>query len=158
MSAKFLTFSVGGEEYAVDILKVQEIIGMLPITYVPGSHPSIEGVVNLRGRIIAVIHLAHCFGMAASPRGDESCIVVTQTARGEMGILVERVSDVVELAPEDVEGPRTLGLESSSKYLLGIGKTERGICMIVDIERVVASTQALNDPPQTTPQSEEVRT
>lgn len=128
----FLTFELGSEQYGVEILKVQEIGGVLPITRVPNSRPYLKGLVNLRGKILPVIDLRLRFGMEAAEMTEETCIIFAQVQGVEVGLLVDRVADVVEIPLEDIEPDPT----QSSDCLLGIGKLEGKAKLLLDLDRV----------------------
>ena len=128
----FLTFSLGSEQYGVEILKVQEIIGLLPITRVPNTRHYIRGLVNLRGKILPVMDTRHRFGMGSVESTEESCIIFVRVHGIETGLIVDRVSDVLDIPEEDIERDQALGCE----YLLGIGKVEGKAKLLLDLDRL----------------------
>ncbi|GAB4243004.1 MAG: chemotaxis protein CheW [Acidobacteriota bacterium] len=128
----FLTFELGSEQYGVEILKVQEIGGVLPITRVPNTRPYLKGLVNLRGKILPVIDLRLRFGMEAAEVTEETCIIFAQVRGVEVGLLVDRVADVVDIPIEDIEPDPT----QSSDCLLGIGKVEGKAKLLLDLDQV----------------------
>ena len=140
---KFLTFSLAGEEYGVEILKVQEIVGMMDITPVPRIPPFILGLMNLRGKVIPVVDLRWKLGMGAAPCTDGSCIIVVRTEGMVMGVVVDSVSEVLTIAPEAIEAAPSFGTDVNTDYILGIGKTGGGVRILLDIERVLSSREAL---------------
>ncbi len=129
---KFLTFFLGREQYGVDILKVQEIIGLLPVTRVPHTRPYVKGLVNLRGKILPVVDLRLWFGLEPVPPTDESCVIFVQVRDVEMGLIVDRVSDVLEIPEAQIERDQTLVTES----LLGIGKVDDSAKLLLDVDRI----------------------
>jgi len=135
---KYLTFFLAGEEYGLEILAVHEIIGMLPITRVPRTPPYVRGVINLRGKVISIVDLRAKFGLdaAAAP---ETCIIVVQVHGVPMGVLVDRVSEVVHIAPGDMEDTPSFGADVETGYLLGIGKVNGRVRLLLDIERVLST-------------------
>lgn len=135
LGGKYLTFFLGEEEYGASILAVQEIIGLLAITTVPSTPKWVRGVINLRGKIIPVVDLRAKFGMTPIQPGDRSCIVVVQAHGSEIGIIVDRVSEVVDLPPSAVESAPALGAHIRTDYLLGIGKLNSRVRLLLDIER-----------------------
>ncbi|GIX47030.1 MAG: chemotaxis protein CheW [Candidatus Tectimicrobiota bacterium] len=139
---KFLTFFLGQEEYGLEILKVQEIIGMLDITPVPRTPPFVRGVINLRGKVIPIIDLRRKFGMAAA-QGEETCIVVVKAHGVETGLVVDRVSEVLDIAEEDVEAPPDFGAGVDTSFLLGIAKSDKRVQLLLDIDKVLATHEAL---------------
>lgn len=134
---KYLTFFLGKEEYALEILKVQEIIGLMPITPVPGMPAYIRGVLNLRGKIIPVMELRVRFGLERVPDTDESCIIVVQSGTYLMGVLVDKVSEVSEVDDKQIEPVPTFGIGSKVEYLAGIGKFEQSVKLLLNVEKVL---------------------
>ncbi|MGB5218588.1 MAG: chemotaxis protein CheW, partial [Smithella sp.] len=121
-SGKYLTFFLANEEYGVEILKVQEIIGRMPITPVPLTSKYIRGVINLRGKIHPIMDLKIKFGMGETQITEETCIIVIKTSSLMMGILVDKVSEVVNVAGDDIEDTPSFGGDVNPEYLLGVGK------------------------------------
>jgi purine-binding chemotaxis protein CheW len=138
LAGKYLTFFLQGEEYGVEILKVQEIIGMMAITPVPDTPSHVRGVINLRGRVIPVADLRLKFGMPAAESTDETCIIVVQAQGVQMGVLVDQVSEVVDIMAEAIEDTPTFGSGVNSEYILGIGKSGAGVKLLLDIDRALA--------------------
>ena len=128
----FLTFLLGSEQYGVEILKVQEIIGLLPITRVPNTRSHVKGLVNLRGKILMVIDLRLRFGMEAVEPTEESCIVFVRVQKIEMGLIVDKVSDVLDIPEKDIDKDQTF----STDCLLGIGKVDGKARLLLDLDRV----------------------
>lgn len=139
--AQYLTFSMGGEEYAVNILRVKEIIEYDTLTKVPGTPPAIRGVINLRGNVVPVVDLALRFGLVPNPVTKRSCIVIVEVdAGGEravMGILADSVSEVLALAPDQVEPPPAFGTRAKVDFLSGMGKVGRKFVLLLDVDRVL---------------------
>lgn len=134
---KFLSFFLGKEEYALNILKVQEIIGLMPITPVPRMPLYIRGVLNLRGKIVPVMNVRQRFGLPVVEDTDETCIIVVQEDDYLMGVLVDKVSEVADIKSEEIEEVPSFGMNGSSDYLAGIGKVKDSVKMIVDIHKVL---------------------
>lgn len=141
---KYLTFFLSGEEYGVEILKVQEIIGRLPITPVPLTSRYIRGVINLRGKIHPIMDLKIKFGMEETHMTDETCIIVISTASMMMGVLVDKVSEVVNIGSEDIEDTPSLGADINMDYLLGVGKTGGRVRLLLDIEKVITASDIID--------------
>ncbi|HNZ64648.1 MAG TPA: chemotaxis protein CheW [Smithella sp.] len=139
-AGKYLTFFLANEEYGVEILKVQEIIGRLPITPVPLTSKYIRGVINLRGKIHPIMDLKVKFGMDTTVITDETCIIVIKTDNVMTGILVDKVSEVVSVASEDIEDTPSLGTEINSDFLLGVSKTGGRIKLLLDIEKIITAS------------------
>ena len=143
-AGKYLTFFLESEEYGVEILKVQEIIGKMPMTPVPLTSKYIRGVINLRGKIHPIMDLKIKFGMNATEITDETCIIVIKTATMMMGVLVDKVSEVVNVASGDVEDTPSFGGDVNPEYLLGVGKTGGRVRLLLDIEKVITSADIIN--------------
>jgi purine-binding chemotaxis protein CheW len=143
-AGKYLTFFLSNEEYGVEILKVQEIIGRMPITPVPLTSNYIRGVINLRGKIHPIMDLNVKFGMNQTEITDETCMIVIKTASLMMGILVDKVSEVVNVASDDIEDTPSFGSDVDTEYLLGVGKTGGRIRLLLDIEKVITAYDVIN--------------
>lgn len=138
---KYLTFSLGDEEYGIGILKIKEIIGMMPITSVPQTPKFVKGVINLRGKVIPVIDLRLRFEMEPMDYTDRTCIIVVE-AEGESGIVlignvVDSVSEVLNIKNDDIEDPPTFGAKLSTESILGMAKLEGGVKILLDIDHVL---------------------
>ena len=146
-NGQYLTFFVGGEEYAVNILKVKEIIEYGTVTVVPNTSPWIRGVTNLRGNVVPVIDLAVKFGLAASQASKVSCIVITEVlGEGEritMGVIADSVSQVLDLSAEEIEAPPAFGTRVRIEFLLGMGKIGKKFCLVLDIDKVLSADEII---------------
>lgn len=138
-AGKYLTFFLANEEYGLKILTVHEIIGMMPVTRVPRTPDFIRGVLNLRGRVIPVVDLRIRFGMEVVENQDV-CIIVVQVRGIQMGIVVDRVSEVVMVAAANVEPPPSFGFDVPTDFLLGIAKAQGRVRMLLDIDHVLTTT------------------
>jgi purine-binding chemotaxis protein CheW len=138
---KFLTFFLAGEEYGIEILSVHEIIGMLPITRVPGTPDYVCGIINLRGKIIPIVDLRSKFGMESKGQTVETCIIVVHVQGVEVGVVVDRVSEVLNIAACDIEPPPSFGRDVNTEYILGIGKSQAKMKILLNIDRVISSDQ-----------------
>jgi purine-binding chemotaxis protein CheW len=138
---KYLTFSLDKEEYGIGILKIKEIIGMLPITSVPQTPDFVKGVVNLRGKVIPVVDLRLRFGLAPIGYTERTCIIVVETAGASgdvvIGIMVDSVSEVLNIKGEDIEDTPNFGTDLNTEYILGMAKMEGGVKILLDIDRVL---------------------
>ena len=146
-AGKFLTFQLANEEFGIRVLKVREIMGIQDITGVPQTPMHIKGVINLRGKVIPVIDLRLKFGLPAAEYTQRTCIIVTQV-QGEnsqihMGIVVDGVSEVLNLSSSDIEDTPDFGEQVASQYLLGMAKVKGKVKILLDIDRVLSS-QELN--------------
>lgn len=139
---KYLTFSLAGEEYGIGILKVKEIIGIMPITVVPQTPDYIKGVVNLRGKVIPVIDLRLKFSIAAAEFTERTCIIVVEIAAAGrtilMGIVVDSVSEVLNIKAADIEATPSFGTKLNTEYILGMAKTGGTIKILLDIDKILS--------------------
>ena len=142
---KYLTFTLAEEEYGIGILKIKEIIGMLPITSVPQTPEFVKGVINLRGKVIPVMDLRLRFGMPPIDYSDRTCIIVVeiggQAGTILVGIVVDAVSEVLNIKGDDIEKTPTFGTELNTDYILGMAKMEGGVKILLDIDQVLSSDE-----------------
>jgi len=143
VGGKFLTFFLAEEEYGIEILKVHEIIGLMTITRVPRTPHYIRGVINLRGKVITVVDLRLKFGMEPCDATAETCIIVVQTQGIEIGIVVDKVSEVLDIAAKEIEDAPSFGANVNTDYILGIGKSQGRVKLLLDIDRVLSSQEVL---------------
>ncbi len=147
---QYLTFMIGGEEYAVSLLKVKEIIEYDTVTQVPKTPEWIRGVINLRGSVVPVIDLAVKLRQAPSVAGKLTCIVITEVQSGDeaavMGIMADSVRQVIDLRPQDVEEPPTFGTHIKVDYLLGMARSGKKFCLLLDTEKVLSTDELLELP------------
>jgi len=144
IEGKYLTFTLGEEGYGLEILKVREIIGLMEITSVPQTPGFIKGVINLRGKVIPVIDLRLKFGMEEAEVTEETCIIVVDIGEMLMGILVDTVSEVVDIPAEKIEPPPTFGSNISTAFILGMGKYQDNVKILLDIARVLSQEELMN--------------
>ena len=141
---KYLTFSLGREEYGIGILKIKEIIGMMRITPIPQTPEYVKGVINLRGKVIPVIDLRLRFGMEAVEYNERTCIVVVEITSGgaklHIGTVVDSVSEVLNIRGHDIEDTPSFGASLETDYILGMAKTGGGVKILLDIDQVLSST------------------
>ncbi len=139
---KYLTFTLAEEEYGIGILKIKEIIGMMPITTVPQTPEFVKGVINLRGKVIPVMDLRLRFGMDSMAYTERTCIIVVEIdgSNGtiQIGIVVDSVSEVLSIKGEDIEDTPTFGTKLNTEYILGMAKMEGGVKILLDIDRVLS--------------------
>ena len=138
----YLTFALDGEEYGLEILKVREIISLCEITCVPQTPEFVKGVINLRGKVIPVIDLRLKFAMAEAERTEETCIIVVSLGELETGILVDKVSEVLDIACQDIDQTPEFGGSVNTDFILGMGKTGRRVTILLDIEKVLSDAEA----------------
>jgi purine-binding chemotaxis protein CheW len=144
-AGKYLTFQLAQEEFGIRVLKVREIMGLQDITAVPQTPPHIKGVINLRGKVVPVIDLRLKFGLEAAEYTQRTCIIVTQV-QGEgapvlMGIVVDGVSEVLNLTSPDIEDTPDFGDQIAGQYLLGMAKVKGKVKILLDIDRVLSSQE-----------------
>lgn len=143
---KYLTFRLGGETYAIDVLRVREIIRMTDITRVPRTPEFVRGVINLRGRITPIADLRLRFGLEAARDGERTCIVVVSwpDEDGEvvLGAVVDEVCDVREVGAGEIEAPPWPSPEAGPSFVPGIVKSEEGVVVLLDVERLLTSGEA----------------
>jgi purine-binding chemotaxis protein CheW len=142
---KYLTFTLAEEEYGIGILKIKEIIGMLPITSVPQTPDFVKGVINLRGKVIPVIDLRLRFGMGEIDYTERTCIIVveieSQAGTVLIGIVVDSVSEVLNVKGDDIADTPTFGTKLDTEYILGMAKMEGGVKILLDIDQVLSSEE-----------------
>ena len=140
---KYLTFALGKEEYGLEILKVREIIGYMDITTVPRTPSYVKGVINLRGQVISVVDLRAKFSMAAAERTEQTCIIVVEIRSAgrklNTGIIVDRVSEVLDVAGDQIEDAPEFGSSVESDFILGMGKIGQSVKILLDIDKVLTA-------------------
>jgi purine-binding chemotaxis protein CheW len=140
--ALYLTFMLEGEAYATGILSIKEIIEYGGVTPVPMMPPTVRGVINLRGAVVPVLDLSLRFGRAPTSIGRRSCIVIIETgpadARLVIGVIVDAVMAVQEIAPEDIGPAPSFGMKISAEFIGGIGKAGGRFVILLDMERVLS--------------------
>ncbi len=134
---QFLTFSLGEEEYGVDILKVQEIKGYVPTTRIPNSPPDVVGVLNLRGTIVPIIDLRRKFGLNSAEYNQFTAIVVVVVRGRVMGMIVDSVSEVVNIPQADIQPAPDFGASMSTGMLAGMAKRGDSLITLLDIDTVL---------------------
>ena len=139
---KYLTFALANEEYGLETLKVREIIGNMDITAIPKTPVYVKGVINLRGQVIPVVGLRVKFGMETTEATEETCIIVVEITQGDRnistGIVVDRVSEVLDIAGEDIEEAPQFGSAVNTDFILGMGKIGESVKILLDIDKVLA--------------------
>jgi len=145
LAGKYLTFRLINEEYGLEILKVREIIGMMAITSLPRTPSFVRGVINLRGKVIPVIDLRRKFEMEATDDTDMTCIIVVDVAgkggKIQIGILVDSVSEVLDILGEDIEEAPAFGTNIDTAFILGMAKMKGSVKILLNIERVLSSEE-----------------
>jgi purine-binding chemotaxis protein CheW len=144
---QYLTFTLGNEHYGVDILRVQEIRGYTAVTKIPNTPPHIKGVLNLRGTIVPIVELRTKFGMPTIDYTMITVIVVVVVRAKIMGLVVDAVSDVLNIDKKDIQPPPQFGAKVDVSVLNGIGKCGDKLVSLLDIDRLLSDgeVQALED-------------
>jgi purine-binding chemotaxis protein CheW len=142
-SGKYLTFHLAEELYGLEILKVQEIIGMMNVTQVPRTPDFVRGVINLRGKVIPVVDLRRKFNMESIPDTERTCVIVVQVCRTDamvtMGIIVDEVSEVLEIQENQIEPAPSFGVSIDTSFILGMGKVGQKVIILLDGDRVLST-------------------
>lgn len=138
---EFLIFNIASEEYAIDIQKVQELRGYQPVTYLANSPDFLKGVVNLRGVIVPIIDLRIKLGITAPRYDDFTVVIVLNIGAAVIGVVVDTVSDVVTLTPEQIKSAPDLGPTSRTSHVIGLGVLEQRTLILTDIEKLVSSVE-----------------
>ena len=145
LSGKYLTFKLSNETYGIEILKVQEIIGLMNITSIPRTPDFVRGVINLRGKVIPVIELRKKFNMETVEDTDHTCIIVVQVMGTgtpiTMGILVDEVSEVVDITENQLEPPPSFGTNIDTAFILAMGKLRDTVVILLDIDKVLTANE-----------------
>ena len=138
---KYLTFVLDQEEYGISILKVREIIGILPITSLPQSPSFVKGVINLRGKVIPIVDLRAKFGMDPIDYTEKTSIIVVDvsspSSQIQIGVVVDHVSEVVNIRGEDITDTPTFGASVNTAFILGMAKIGKGVMILLDIEKIL---------------------
>ncbi|MCD4742239.1 MAG: chemotaxis protein CheW [Desulfobacteraceae bacterium] len=147
-TGKYLTFSLEKEEYGIGILKVKEIIGMMPITSVPRTPEFVKGVINLRGKVIPVIDIRLKFEMESIPYTERTCIIVVEIDSEEstvlIGIVVDEVSEVLNIGEKNIEETPAFGTKLNTHYILGMAKIDGGVKILLNIDKILSSAEISN--------------
>jgi purine-binding chemotaxis protein CheW len=139
---KYLTFELDAEEYGLGILKVKEIIGIMNITSVPQTPDYVKGVINLRGKVIPVIDLRLKFTMEPLEYSERTCIIIvditgTSGKKVMLGIVVDSVSEVLNIKGDEIEDAPSFGSRLNTEYILGMAKVKGGVKILLDIDQVL---------------------
>ncbi len=138
---KFLTFVLNDEVYGIEILKVREIIGLMDITNVPQTPDYMKGVINLRGKVIPVIDLRLKFSMPEEDHTQETCTIVVEVESTSIGIIVDKVSEVMEIKGDEIENAPQFGQGIDTNFIMGLGKTKETIVILLDIAKVLSAEE-----------------
>ncbi len=149
---QYLTFVLGREIYGLGILQVREIIGMTDITAVPGTPKFVKGVINLRGRVVPVIDARVKFGMPEAAPTDRTCIIVVDVGEADIGLVVDEVSEVLNITSDQIEDTPSFGADVDTEFILGMGKAGDRVTILLDISKVLSQldTSAIEAAAQST--------
>ena len=136
---QYLSFALGAEEYGLEILRVQEIKGYLGITPIPNSPPHVRGVMNLRGTVIPVVDLRRKFGMEPQEYTRFTVIIVVTTAARTIGLVVDAVSDVLDVRADQVRPAPELGAQVDTRFIAGMVSNGDQLVVLLDVDRLLAS-------------------
>ena len=138
---QFVGFQIGGELYGIDIHSIQEIDRMHAVTKLPKSLPFIEGVINLRRRIIPVIDMAKRFGLPAIEEGRRTRIIIVRLSGQAVGLIVENVSDVIPLDDESIEPAPAMAFAVDHKYVEGVGRVDDGLIILLNMDLLLSGEE-----------------
>lgn len=146
---QYLSFFMGGEEYAVEILRVKEIMAHIPLTRLPETAPFIRGVMNLRGCVVPVVDLAVRFGLGEVPITKSTCIVILEVRVESdtlvVGVMADAVKQVIEFGDDEIQAPPSIGTGVKREYLRGLGPADNGFVMILDADRIFLHDELVPD-------------
>ena len=147
LSGKYLTFTLGAEEYGLQILKVREIIGYMDITAVPRAPHDVRGVINLRGQVVPIVDMRARFGMEAAEVTDQTCIIVVEVKAGKQrfhtGIIVDHVCEVLDVDGKDIEPTPQFDSSVDTSFILGMGKIGSAVKILLDIDKVLHTQELM---------------
>ena len=147
-AGKYLTFALAEEEYGLPVLKVREIIKMMDITGVPQVPGHVKGVINLRGKVIPIIDLRLKFGLPAADYTERTCIIVVEvqleTRRVMLGVIVDWVSEVLNIATEEIEQTPDFGERLDTAYMQGVAKIKGTVKILLDLDRILSADTLLS--------------
>lgn len=134
---QLVSFDVGGEEFGLDILRVQEIIRIPQLTRVPNSPNFVDGVINLRGRVVPVIALRKCLGLNDRPHDKQTRIIVVEVSGNILGLIVDSVSEILRIPVDAIEPPPRLG-KVEREYVSGVGKLDGRLLILLNLDRLMS--------------------
>lgn len=144
LAGKYLTFMLGEENYGLEILNVREIMGMLSITTIPNTPNYIKGVINIRGKMIPIVNLRLKFNMPETEQTEHTCIIVVCVGQVEIGVIVDCVSEVMNITEEDIEETPEFGINVDTHTILGMSKAGEKVTILLDINKVLRGEDFAN--------------
>lgn len=145
---KYLTFALESEQYGLSVLCVQEILGFIPTTSIPKVPDCILGVINLRGKVVPVVDLRRLFGMEAKPLSGDTCIIVVEVSQTVVGIVVDRVLEVAEIAPASLEPAPEFGGSVNTAFIDSLAKQEASVVILLNITAALKGIMSQIEAPQ----------
>jgi len=149
-TSSYVVFQLGGEGYALEVMRVQEVKDMQALTEVPGGPKSLLGVINLRGHVVPVYDLRIPFGLSKENKAARApCVLIVESTMGNdvqqiTGLLVDRVSDVLEFSPEEVQAAPQLGLGKATPFVRGLIRHQDAFLLVLDVDRIFSTLGSLN--------------
>ncbi len=134
---QYVTFKIGDEDFAIDILRVKEIIREVEVTEVPKSHDFVDGIMSLRGEVMLIISLRMTLGLPKLEDNNDNRVLVTDLNGVTVGLIVDSVSEILRLSPKDIEPPPHTSGGDKAEYLKGVGKIGDRLLIILDIDKVL---------------------
>jgi purine-binding chemotaxis protein CheW len=135
---QWVTFSLQSETYGIDVMQVQEVLRVCEIAPVPGAPAYVLGIINLRGNVVTVVDTRKLFGLAPGKSDDASRVVIIESNQQVIGILVDSVAEVVDIAGSDIESPPSVGSDESSKYIQGVYSLDEKLVILVDLDKLLS--------------------
>ena len=144
-TTQYLTFTLGEEVFALDIAQVREVLDFTTVTRVPRTPEFMRGVINLRGNVVPVVDMRQKFGMSATEKGVNTCIIIIEvTVDGEttvLGAMADSVQEVLDLESDQIEPPPRIGTKLNLEFIRGMGKHDEGFVMILDVDKVFSAEE-----------------
>ncbi|MCU7809775.1 MAG: chemotaxis protein CheW [Candidatus Thiodiazotropha sp. (ex Notomyrtea botanica)] len=138
---QFVTFILKDEVYGINVMQVQEVLRVTEIAPVPGAPAYVLGIINLRGNVVTVIDTRTRFGLPSTDMVDASRIIVIESEKQVVGILVDAVAEVVELGEDDIDVAPNVGTDDSSRYIQGVATREEGLLILVDLNKLLTDEE-----------------
>ena len=138
---QFVTFVLKDETYGINVMQVQEVLRVTEIAPVPGAPAYVLGIINLRGNVVTVIDTRARFGLPSTETDDSSRIIVIESEKQVVGILVDAVAEVVELYENEIDVAPNVGTEDSSRYIQGVATREEGLLILVDLNKLLTDEE-----------------
>ena len=138
---KYITFTLGNEEYAIEIRYIVEIVGLQKITELPDMPDFLNGVINLRGDVIPIIDVRKRFKLDPKSYTVRTCIIIVSINEASIGLIVDEVSEVLDIEEENISVPPKTSTKQHGRFVKGIGKVENSIKIILDVEKILSEDE-----------------